>query len=175
MDLFSKNIVYLFCNTFRCVDNNTRSALIHLLETWKRSDVFSATLLQKLEVELISIVSQQKNVGGGSKSLHGGIHVNPNFIPPFGSKRQWNSTDDKVSFVLVFVSFLLFYPLRLMLFGCDYDCDCVCDCECIFIFLLFIFILFLIFDVDVVGHALIFPVHYCEFELHCKSLWCILT
>jgi len=50
--IFSKNIVSSFSSAFAQVDENTQTSLLHLLQTWKDSQLFPAHILAQLEAKV---------------------------------------------------------------------------------------------------------------------------
>jgi pre-mRNA cleavage complex 2 protein Pcf11 len=79
INLFAKNLFNTFTGVFARADAQMQRALLHLLQTWRDSKLFTSQVLQKIDIRVQAI--QQKNTTPAPVTgKSGGGHANP---PPY--------------------------------------------------------------------------------------------
>ncbi|XP_043289393.1 uncharacterized protein [Venturia canescens] len=100
LSLFTQNIVNTFCCVFDKVDENTRSSMWKLRQTW--NEVFPAKKLYSLDVRVQSIDPAWPITTPPPQISSGSIHVNPRFLvstpttptPPIGQSPSVSLTSN---------------------------------------------------------------------------------
>lgn len=78
INLFAKNLFNTFTGVFARADAQMQRALLHLLQTWRDSKLFTTQVLQKIDIRVQAI--QQKSTTPAPVTVKSAGHANP---PPY--------------------------------------------------------------------------------------------